>query len=167
MEQIFTRRSIRKYQSRQVEKEKLDRILRAAMQAPSAANQQPWEFIVVEDRDALQTLAKMSPYSGPAAGSAVTLVMLANFENLRIPDAWQADMGAAAENILLEAVHLGLGAVWMGAANSESASAFLKGLYHFPDNVRPFGLIAIGYPDGPKNEFVDRYMAAKVHYGKY
>jgi Nitroreductase len=167
MEEIFNRRSIRKFESKPVEKEKIDRILRAAMQAPSAANQQPWEFIVVEDREALKKLAQMSQYSTPVAGSAVTLVLLGNFDNLKISDAWQQDMGAAAENILLEATHLGLGAVWIGAAIAESSVAFIKELYGLPEQVKPFSLIAIGYPDGQKNTFVDRYKAEKVHYGKY
>ena len=166
MEEIFTRRSIRKFEMKPVEKEKIDKILRAGMQAPSAANQQPWEFIVVEGKDALQKLSNMSLYSKPVAGSAVTLVLLGNFSGLKFPEAWQQDMGAAAENILLEATSLGLGAVWMGT-NSDSSAAFLKELYHLPDHVKPFALIAIGYPDEQKNEFVDRYQAQKVHYGKY
>lgn len=167
MEEIFSRRSIRKFQDRPVEKEKLDRILRAGMQAPSAGNQQPWEFIVVEDREALRALSKMSPYSGPVAGSAFTLVLLGNFSVLRFPGAWQQDMGAAAENILLEAVHLGLGAVWIGAAHSEASAAFLREMFRLPEELHPFSLIAVGYPDGQKNEFTDRYRAEKVHYGMY
>jgi len=167
MKEIFDRRSIRKFQSRPVEKEKIDRILRAGMQAPSAGNQQPWEFIVAEDRKTLYELSKMSPYSGSVAGSAVTLVLLGNFTGLKFPAAWQQDMGAAAENILLEAVHLGLGAVWVGAGNTESSIAFLRNMFHLPEQIHPFSLIAIGYPDGQQNEFVDRYRGEKVHYEKY
>lgn len=167
MKEIFNRRSIRKFQNKPVEKEKLDRILRAGMQAPSAGNQQPWEFIVVDEREALHELSKMSPYSGPVAGSAITLVLLGNFSGLKYPVAWQQDMGAAAENILLEAVHLDLGTVWIGAANTESSIAFLRDMYHLPEQVHPFALIAIGYPDGQNNGFADRYKAEKVHYGKY
>lgn len=167
MEEIFTRRSIRRFEDRPIEKAKTDQILRAGMQAPSAGNQQPWEFIVVEDKATLNRLSEMSLYSKPAAGSAVTLVLLGNFRKLKFPDAWQQDMGAAAENILLEAVHLGLGAVWMGAANSGSSVRFLREFFRLPEHIQPFSLIAIGYPDGQKNEFTDRYQAEKVHYGKY
>ena len=166
MEEIFTRRSIRKFLDRPVEPEKLDRILRAGMQAPSAGNQQPWEFILVQERAALKKLSKMSPYSGPAAGSAVTLVMLGNLEGLRFPAAWLQDMGAAAQNILLEAVHLGLGGVWMEAAD-ESRAAFLRNMFQIPQNVHPFALIAIGYPDGQENRFVNRYKPQKVHHEQY
>lgn len=167
MQEIFNRRSIRKFEDKPVEKEKIEQLLRAAMQAPSAANQQPWEFIVVEDKEALNKLSQMSPYSKPVAGSGVTLVLLANGSNLTIPTAWQQDLGAAAENILLEAAHLDLGAVWLGVAVSDTSMAYIKDLYSLPDTVSPFALIAVGYPDGQKNEFVDRYQAEKVHYEKY
>ena len=167
MQEILNRRSIRKFTAQPVEEEKIEQLLKAAMQAPSAANQQPWEFIVVRDREALGRLSKMSPYSGPVAGSAVTLVLLANTDGLRIPTAWQQDLGAATENVLLEAVHLGLGAVWLGVATSEASSAFVREMYGLPDAVKPFCLIAVGYPDGQKNEFVDRYIPKKVHFEKY
>ncbi len=167
MEEIFIRRSIRKFQDRPVEKEKIDKLLRAAMQAPSAGNQQPWEFIVVEDKEALSKLALMTPYSKPAAGSPVSFVLAANCKDLRHTTFWQQDMSAALQNMLLEAVHLELGALWMGVATNDSAVEFLNDLYHFPDYIKPFALVSVGYPDGQKNEFIDRYKPEKVHYEKW
>ena len=167
MKEILIRRSIRKFEDRPVEKEKIDKLLRAAMQAPSAANQQPWEFIIVEDKENLNTLSLMTPYSKPVAGSAVTLVLLANSNTFKVPTGWQQDMGASAQNILLEATHLELGAVWLGVATADSAVDYIKNLYNLPENIKPFALIAIGYPDGQKNEFVDRYQAERVHYEKW
>jgi nitroreductase len=93
---IFNRRSIREFKDQVVEPEKIDKLLRAAMQAPSAANQQPWEFIVVKDKAALGRLSQVSPYSKPVAGSAITFVLLANTSELKVPTAWQEDMSAAA-----------------------------------------------------------------------
>ena len=167
MQEIFNRRSIRKFEDRPVDKELIEKLLRAAMQAPSAANQQPWEFIVIEDKEALNKLSQMTPYSKPVAGSAVTFVLLANSREFKVSTSWQEDLGAAAQNILLEATHLGLGAVWLGVATADSAASYVKELYHLPENILPFCLIAVGYPDGQKNEFVDRYKAEKVHYGSY
>jgi len=167
MKEILNRRSIRKFEDRPVEKEKIDKLLRAAMQAPSAANQQPWEFIVVEDKKSLNKLSFMTPYSKPVVGSAVTLVLLANSNTFKVPTGWQQDMGAAAQNVLLEATHLELGAVWLGVATADSAVDYIKNLYNLPENIKPFALIAIGYPDGQKNEFVDRYQSEKVHYEKW
>lgn len=167
MKEIFNRRSIRKFNDQIVEPEKIDKLLRAAMQAPSAANQQPWEFIVVKDKEALNRLSQVSPYSKPVASSDVTFVLLANVSELKFESAWQQDMSAAAQNILLEATHLGLGSVWLGVATSDDVVKNVRALYSLPETVKPFALISVGYPDGQKNEFVDRYKSEKVHEEKW
>lgn len=164
MEEIFTRRSIRKFKAQEVEPEKIDKLLRAAMQAPSAANQQPWEFIVVQDKERLAKIAETSPYAKLAANSAVTFVLLANDKDLTVPTGWEQDMSAAAQNMLLEAVHLGLGGVWLGVATSNVVVENVSRLFGLPDHIRPFALISIGYPDGQQNQFIDRYKADRVHY---
>lgn len=167
MEEIFTRRSIRKFTNQPVGPEKIDKLVKAAMQAPSAANQQAWEFIVVQDKKGLNKLSEASPYAKPAAGSAVTFVLLANESKMKVPTGWQQNMGAAAENMLLEAVHLGLGGVWFGVATSDLVVENIRKLFSLPDNIRPFAMISVGYPDGQKNQFVDRYQAERVHYEKW
>lgn len=164
MNEIFTRRSIRKFKAQNVEPEKIDKLLRAAMQAPSAANQQPWEFIVVQDKEKLAQIAETSPYAKLAANSAVTFVLLANDKELKVPTAWEQDMSAATQNILLEAVHLGLGGVWLGVATSNAVAENVSRLFELPAHIRPFALVSIGYPDEQQNEFVDRYKADRVHY---
>ncbi|WOC33638.1 nitroreductase family protein [Caproicibacterium argilliputei] len=164
MQEIFTRRSIRKFTNQAVEPEKIDKLLRAAMQAPSAANQQAWEFIVVQDKQKLAQVAETSPYAKPAAGSAVTFILLADEKKMKIPTGWEEDMGAAAENMLLEAVHLGLGGVWFGVATAAPVAENVSKLFGLPANIRPFALISVGYPDGQKNQFVDRYQPERVHY---
>lgn len=167
MEEIFSRRSIRKFKNQAVEPEKIDRLLRAAMQAPSAANQQPWEFIIVKDRGALERLSQTSPYAKPVAESGVTFVVLANEKNLRVPTAWEQDLSAAVQNILLEAVHLELGGVWLGVATADFVADNVRSFFNLPSDIKPFALVAVGYPDGQKNEFVDRYHAEKVHDEKW
>jgi len=167
MKEIFNRRSIRKFKEQAVEPEKIDRLLRAAMQAPSAGNQQPWEFIVVKEKETLESLSQVSPYAKPVANSAVTFVLLANGDALKIPTAWEEDMGAAAQNLLLEAVHLELGGVWFGVATSDAVVENVRKLFNFPAGIKPFALISVGYPDGQKNEFTDRYKPEKVHYEKW
>ena len=78
MNSIFVRRSIREYDSRPVEPEKLDRILRAGMQAPSAMNRQPWEFLIVTRPDKIQEIAALTPYGKPASRAPMVLVPLVN-----------------------------------------------------------------------------------------
>ena len=82
MENIFHRVSIRKYEDKPVEKEKILQILKAGMQAPSACNQQPWEFYVVTDKEKIRELSKATPYSGCAAGAPVVIVPVYRKEGL-------------------------------------------------------------------------------------
>lgn len=167
MNAIFNRRSIRKFKEQAVESEKIEKLLRAAMQAPSAANQQPWEFIVVQDKEALGMLSQVSPYAKPVANSGVTFVLTANEKSLLVPSAWQQDMSAAAQNLLLEATELELGGVWFGVSTSDVVMENVSKLYDLPSHIKPFALIAVGYPDGQDNVFVDRYQAEKVHFDKW
>lgn len=167
MKEIFTRRSIRKFLNQPVEAEKIDKLLRAAMQAPSAANQQPWEFIVVQNKELLAQLSEVSPYAKPAAESATTFVLLADENRIKVPRGWEQDMSAAAENMLLEAVHLGLGGVWFGVATADFVVENVRKLFDLPQHIYPFALISVGYPDGQKNEFVERYEDTRVHYEKW
>lgn len=74
MNSIFKRVSIRKYQDKPVEQEKIERMLRAAMAAPSACNQQPWEFYVATDKEVIGKLADSSPFAGCAKNAPVVFV---------------------------------------------------------------------------------------------
>ena len=78
MKVIDNRRSVRKFSNQEVDQVIVEKLLRAAMQAPSAGNQQPWEFIVVEDKVKLEELSNMSPYATPVKRSAVSIVVLGN-----------------------------------------------------------------------------------------
>ena len=116
MNSIFHRISVRKYEDRPVEKEKIMEILRAGMQAPSACNQQPWEFYVVTDKEKIQKLSKVTPYTGCATGAPVVIVPVYRTEGLVAPSFAQIDMAIAQENIWLETDAQGLGGVWFGIA---------------------------------------------------
>lgn len=166
MNEIFTRRSIRKYADKPVEQEKIERLLKAAMQAPSAGNQQPWEFIVVQDKGRLEQLSQTSLYSGPVKTAPLAIVVLANKSSMKFPENWQMDLSAATENLLLEAVHLGLGAVWLGVAPIAERMEHICKLFALPDYVQPFALLSIGYPQD-ENKFVDRFKSDRVHYEQY
>ena len=109
MNAIFTRTSVRSYENRPVEEEKITKILRAAMAAPSAVNQQPWEFYVVTAPQVLQELSKASPYSGMAAKAPAAVVVCGRKEGLAVPELVEVDLSLATENILLEIETQGLG----------------------------------------------------------
>ncbi len=110
MNEIFHRTSVRKYQNKPVEDEKIEQMLRAAMAAPSAGNQQPWEFYVVKDKATLEKLSKTSPFATCTAAAPLAFVACYRV-NCRMPEYAQIDLSACVENLLLEADALELGAV--------------------------------------------------------
>lgn len=168
MDIIFNRRSIRRYKKQAVEQEKIERLLKAAMQAPSATNQQPWEFIVVQSKESLEKLAEISPYSKMVANAPLAIVLLGNKDRMKSEKHWEQDMAASAQNILLEAVHLGLGGVWIGVAPSQATMDIVARQYELDDRLSPFCLISIGYPEeGYEHKFVDRFDPERIHYEKY
>ncbi len=166
METINKRRSIRQFTDKKVEAEKIEMVLRAGMQAPSAHNQQAWEFVVVTDEAIKSELSNISPYAKPVAAANVAIVTLINKDLLKVAPCVDQDMGACTQNILLEVVEQGLGAVWMAVKPDPERMDFIAKLLNLPANVEPFSLIAVGYSD-QENTFVDRYDATKVHFDKY
>ena len=163
MNSIFTRRSIREYDSCPVEQEKLERILRAGMQAPSAMNRQPWEFLVVKNPEMIQKIAALTPYGKPAARAPMVLVPLVNLQTAGEKNRfWVQDLSASVQNILLQVTEEGLGGCWMGIYPDEDRTQALN----LPDGILPFAMISVGY-GLQENRFVDRFSAEKIHYETY
>ena len=162
MNSIFHRISVRKYQEKPVEAEKIERMLRAAMAAPSACNQQPWEFYVVRDKDVILQLSKASPYATCAKKAPVVFVPCFRSEG-RAPEYFNIDMSAAVENLLLEADELGLGAVWMGISPDEGRMKAVREVLDIPEDLHAFALIPCGYPAEERAQ-EDRYEESRVHY---
>ena len=165
MESIFKRRSVRKYKEQQVEKEKIEKLLRAAMQAPSARNQQCWEFIVVEDKEKLNQLSNMGPNAKLIENAPLAIVVLGNEERMTCKEYWEQDLGASTQNILLEAVNLNLGSVWIGTAPHKDRMDHVSNIFNLKENLKPFCIISIGYPlDDNANKFIDRFDETRVQY---
>ena len=162
MNSIFHRVSIRKYQDRPVEKEKTEAILRAAMQAPSAANQQPWEFYVVTDRKILQALSEVSPYAKMTA-SAPAAIVSAYRRQCMIPAYAEIDLSIAMENLWLETDAQGLGGVWLGIAPLEDRMQAVEKILNMPETLRAFAIFPYGYP-AEEREQQNRFDADRIHY---
>ncbi len=163
MNSIYTRRSIRNYTSETVEREKIMQILKAAMQAPSAANQQPWQFLVVENKEKLIAMSGMNPYSKMLSNASLAVIVLGDTDLMSVPSMWEQDLAAATQNLMLEACNLGLGSVWLGVAPEKERMNFLKDLFNLKDNFKPFCIVSIGYP-AKENVFVDRFNENRVHF---
>lgn len=162
MNSIFHRVSIRKYEEKPVEQEKITQMLKAAMAAPSACNQQPWEFYVVTDKNVIERLSEASPYAKCAKDAPLVFVPCYRTEGIA-PDYFEIDLSAAVENLLLEADYLGLGAVWMGIAPDEGRMNAVKKVLDIPEHLRAFALVPCGYPAEARAQ-QDRYEESRVHY---
>ncbi|MEE1228164.1 MAG: nitroreductase family protein [Lachnospiraceae bacterium] len=162
LREILHRSSIRKFQDRPVEKEKIRQILRAAMQAPSAGNQQPWEFYIVTDPDMIESLSKSSPYAGPAAHAPVVIVS-AYRKNCQMPEYAEIDLSIAMENLWIATEAIGLGGVWLGIAPIRDRMAKVEDICHIPDTQHAFALFPIGYPAEVKKQ-QNRFDESRIHY---
>ena len=162
MNNIYTRVSIRKYQDRPVEKEKIEAILRAAMQAPSAANQQPWEFYVVTNKENLEALSKVHPYAGMTKNAPAAIVSVYR-KNCTLPAYAQIDLSIAMENLWLETDAQGLGGVWLGIAPQEDRMKAVEEVLDLPETVRAFAIFPFGYPSEQRKQ-QDRFDESRIHY---
>lgn len=162
MNAIFTRTSVRKFEDRPVEKEKIEKLLQAGFVAPSAGNQQPWEFYVVTKRETIEALAKTSPYAVSAAKAPVVLVIAAR-KDVIFPGITDIDCAIATENLWLELEELGLGGVMMAVSPVPERMEAVRQILNLPDNQYAFALLPFGYPVGKKPQ-VDRYDAKKIHW---
>ena len=167
MNEIYLRRSIRKFEDKPIDREIIERLLRAGMQAPSGKNGQPWEFLVVTDHDDRLAIANMHEFAGMCRFAPVVIVPLVNTNGL-VDDGvwWPQDMSACTQNILLQAVTEGLGTCWCGFYPLESRINAMREYFKLPDNIIPFSLIPVGYSER-ENKFIDRFDAECIHWGKY
>jgi nitroreductase len=147
MEAIHTRRSIRKYQPRGVPEELIEKLLAAAMQAPSARNEQPWQFVVIDDRSILGKVPAFMPNAAMAATAPLGIAVCGDMNLDTSAGYWVVDCAAATENILLAAHALGLGAVWCGVYPREKRMDGIRRLLGLPKSVTAHSLVLLGYPD--------------------
>ncbi len=163
-ELIKNRRSIRKYDpDKPVTKEQLNQLLEAAMLAPSAKNNRPWEFVVITKRELLDKIAEIHPNTKMCSTATAVIVVVATPPTGPIEGYFPQECGAATQNILLEACYLGLGTCWCGVYPREDRVRSLCDLLSIPEPKIPISLIAVGIPaESPAQRgFFD---AAKVRY---
>ncbi len=166
MEAILTRRSVRSYTDKPVSDTVVKALLEAAMSAPSAGNQQSWQFICVTDRDILNSITRIHPYSGMLKQAPLAIVVCGDLDRERYPGYWVQDCSAATQNLLIAARAQGLGAVWLGVYPLEDRVEGLRKLFAMPGSIIPLAVVSIGYPtiaQGP----ADRYDGRRIHYNKW
>jgi nitroreductase len=163
---ILKRRSIRRYRSGTVDKSRIKKLLIAGMYAPSARNQQPWHFLVIEDRAALERIREVHPYASMLSGAALA-VLVCGDEKLENIEGYRAiDCAAATQNILLAAHSLGLGAVWLGVYPREKRQADIREIFSLPAHIHPFSLVSLGHPAEVK-PVPDRVREERIHWNSW
>lgn len=166
MDAILNRKSIRKYKDIKVSDELVEALLRAAMAAPSAGNEQPWEFIVLKNKETMKKITEFHPYSKMLLNADVAIVVCGDEAKERFKGYWVQDCSAATENILIAAEDKGLGAVWLGVYPLEDRVSSLKEILNLPESVIPLSIIPVGYPDEQKDP-ADRFNKERIHYDKW
>lgn len=169
IDDIMTRTSVRAYSGREVSAETLDTLLRAAMAAPSAANKQPWRFVVIDDKAILKSIGENFHTMTMASDAAAAVVVCGDMNDTFEGDArdyWVEDASAATENLLLAAHAVGLGAVWCGIYPMPDRVSQFSAMLGLPADIIPMACVCIGYPAGettPKDKWKPEY----IHYNSW
>jgi nitroreductase len=166
MKAILTRRSIRKYTGEPVPEKMILELLEAAMSAPSAGNEQPWEFVVIDDRRILDEIPQVHPYAQMCRQAPVAILVCGDLKKEAHQGFWVQDCSAATENLLIAVNEKGLGAVWVGVYPREERVEAIRNLIKLPEHIVPLALIPIGYP-AEKRPPSNRFDPARIHKNKY
>lgn len=143
---ILERRSIRQYIDKSVDNNVITELLKAAMSAPSAGNQQPWQFLVINDKNTLNKIPEVHPHSAMIRQVSTAILVCGDLDLEVHKGYWVQDCAAATENLLIAIQAMGLGSVWLGVYPREDRVKGMQALLDLPDNVIPFSLLPVGYP---------------------
>lgn len=165
MDLIAARRSVREYLRKPVEKDRITLLVEAALRSPSSRSLDPWEFVVVTDRELLRRLSKAKPHGADFLAEAPLGIVVCADE--RTSDVWVEDASIASMFIWLAAESMGLGACWIQIRRrnhdrSTTSREYVTGLLGLPDHIAVESIIAVGYPKR-KNAPIRR---DRLNYGK-
>ena len=166
-ELLKTRRSIRKYQSKPVETEKIELITRAGLMSPASKRSNPWEFIVVQNPEMLSRLAESREHGSQfLADSPLAIIVLADTSK---SDVWMEDTSIAAIIMQLQAQDLGLGSCWIQIYNRKkdehlSSESYVRNLMNIPDHFAILNILSIGYPNEERKPYdMEKLPVDKIH----
>lgn len=166
LDMICTRRSIRSYTDQKVSEDIIQNILKAWMSAPSAHNQHPWHFLVIQDKEILKKISETFTYGKMLEKSPLAILLCCDTTQLRSAEFWPQDMSASTENILLASHAQWLGAVWVWLYPDEDYVSFIQDYLQLPEWIIPFSLVSIWYPNEKIAE-KNRFIESRIHLEKW
>ena len=166
MEGLLTRRSVRRYTDKPVSERDIIEIVRAGMYAPSARNQQVWEFLVITDKKLLNGLSERLETAPMAKSAAFAVLLCADSEREKSEGYWEQDCAACIENMMLGALSKGIGTAWVGIHPRADRIAAVREMFGLPDEIRPHSLMIAGYPADPLPK-ADRFHPEFIHMNKW
>lgn len=161
LKELFERRSIRRYTDRPIPEEVLTELLRAAMNAPSAHNTQSWRFLVITDRSTLDDIPSLQPYTGMMKKAQAAIMVMGDRTAEPQEGYLYVNCAAAIENLLVEAVHQGVGACWCAIAPKPERIEGFSRYFRLDDTLLPVGIVALGWP-AEERPRTDQYDPEKV-----
>ena len=161
---IKTRRSVRKFRDTAVGDDELSAIIEAGMYAPSAGNEQAWQFVVLRG-EALGEYLRLNGNVPRSAPAGILVCADRTREKYKGMNTAALDCAAATQNMLLAAHARGLGAVW--TAVFDTAKDGVTALLGLPGGVEPFAFIPVGHYDGARGEVPERFDTSRIHYNKW
>lgn len=157
---LLTRRTIRRLKPVEIPRDHLDHILRAALCAPSANNERPWELVVISDLGTLRQISRIHPWAQMCREASLGIAVVANMEQTRYPPGvpfWVQDCAAMTQNILLACEELDYGATWLSIVPYEDRYPPFRNLLGLKTKVRvPFSVVAIGGKKERRSPHSDR-----------
>jgi nitroreductase len=166
MNAILGRRSVRKYTDQPIPEIYVKQLLEAGMSAPSAGNERPWHFIVITNRETLDKVPDVHPYSQMIRQAPAAIVVCGDTTKQLYEGFWPQDCAAATQNILIAAHALGLASVWLGIYPVKERVRGFQKLLGIPKHIVPISVLPIGYPDENKAPS-DRFDESLVHKNKW
>lgn len=161
MNEIFKRRSIRKYIDKKISDNDIELLIKAGMNAPSAHNVKPTRYLVISDKEKLEYLAMINKYGKMIKDASHAIIVCAEESN----EFWSQDASASTQNILLQATSLDIGSCWIGLYPTE-IEVDIKDYFKIPSEIRAFSIISLGYPamELSENNFYDK---ERIHFNEW
>jgi nitroreductase len=166
-EGLISRRSLRKYTGEIIDNDKIMKLIRAGMYAPSARNCRPWHFVVIDDRTILERIMKVHPHSSMLSEASHAIVVCGDEKLENGPGYYKLDCSAATQNILLAAHALGLGAVWLGVEPRQERIKGISAILGLPDHVHPLSIVSVGVPARISVGIPERFEPEKIRRNRW